>query len=54
MFFDIYSIRLWTCNDILPWIFLLEGGRDKLGKLFGKGVIEYENGDIVAGMFKVC
>ena len=30
------------------------GGRDKDGKMFGKGVVEYENGDIIAGMFKVC
>ena len=22
--------------------------------MFGKGVVEYENGDIIAGMFKVC
>ena len=40
-------------NNIMLCIFLLEGGRDKLGRLFGKGVIEYENGDIVAGMVKV-
>jgi hypothetical protein len=29
-----------------------KGGRDKNGKMFGKGVVEYENGDIIAGMFK--
>merc|ERR1712038_994202 len=29
-----------------------KGGRDKDGKMFGKGVVEYENGDIIAGMFK--
>ena len=22
--------------------------------MFGKGVVEFENGDIIAGMFKVC
>ena len=30
------------------------GGRDSSGRLFGKGVIEFENGDIIAGLFKVC
>ena len=34
-------------------LFYLAGGRDKNGKMFGKGVVEYENGDIIAGMFKV-
>ena len=33
--------------------FHFAGGRDKNGKMFGKGVVEYENGDIIAGMFKV-
>ena len=34
-------------------LFYFAGGRDKNGKMFGKGVVEYENGDIIAGMFKV-
>ena len=33
--------------------FIIPGGRDASGKLFGKGVVEMENGDIIAGMFKV-
>ena len=33
--------------------FVISGGRDASGKLFGKGIVEMENGDIIAGMFKV-
>ena len=33
--------------------FIIPGGRDTNGKLFGKGIIEFENGDLITGMFKV-
>ena len=39
---------------ITLYLWCFSGGRDKAGKMFGKGVVEYENGDIIAGMFKVC
>ena len=39
---------------IMVYLCCFSGGRDKDGKMFGKGVVEYENGDIIAGMFKVC
>ena len=39
---------------IIAYLCCFSGGRDKDGKMFGKGVVEYENGDIIAGMFKVC
>lgn len=38
----------------MVYLCCFSGGRDKDGKMFGKGVVEYENGDIIAGMFKVC
>ena len=44
---NISTFLVWYTNFTIP------GGRDASGKLFGKGIVEMENGDIVAGMFKV-
>ena len=47
---------LWFPENFLRYTenyFIIPGGRDTNGKLFGKGIIEFENGDLITGMFKV-
>ena len=54
-YFPIMALTIWILkwhNSYIQSQF--PGGRDKDGKMFGKGVVEYDNGDIIAGMFKVC